>query len=171
MKKTWLLLFLLIVVISTTGCSTSSTTTSSTSSNSISPKNTEIAHANFCVGSSEIGNPSIKFEPPLIQVKNDKWSSLQMPLEPGRYKITVTTNTPESIITMGLTWRKIKSYDKFGTPDQYEGGSIANLESNRHADINQEVIIPAGAIGKIFLRGPTGSQSGNCGAIIVTRIM
>ena len=173
MKRSWLLLLLLIIIIIlTTGCSTnpSSTSSSSTIQNSVSSKNTEIAHAKFCLGTGEISDPSIKFEPPLFQVKTGSFSSLRMPLEPGKYQILVTTSAPETVVRVGASWSRIIKYDKFGTPSQYDGGGGYMGDSNRDSDLNIEFLVPDGAKGEIGLVGPTGDRSGNCGTIIVTRI-
>ena len=174
MKKSWLLLFLLIIFLSISGCSTTSTSfTTSTTQNSIRSENMEIAHANFCF----VADGSDRFDPPLVQDNYNGWvhsGRVRMPIEPGKYKITATTSTPEASISVKVDYRKFMRYDKFGIPlydDMFDfaGGG----KSDRFSDYNGEVLLPDGSIeGNITIASnPTGYNSPKCGTIIVTRLM
>jgi len=174
MKRFFPLIFLILILISTTGCLTNSgaSTSSSLTPDSISSKEKEIANSRFCVG-YEGNNQYVTFEPPLVQNTYYKtYGVLTMPLESGKYRITVTTDTPEGIVRVSVTWKKYVGNDKFGNP-LYEGVGYSSGVSDRNADFRTEVIIPdsspEGTI-QIF-DAQTVQQNHNCGRIIVTRLI
>ena len=189
MKKSWLLLFLLIIVISIAGCSSTSSTTSSPSSsstvpNSISPNNKEIAKVDFCIGNNNV--KYMTFNPPLVQYKTEwerQWEAehrmpssaetkLMMPIEPGKYKITILTYVPEDVVDATIGYDSVSDIDKFGNL-KYSTNTKYLGQSNSHSNLNTEFIIPTSSInGKIILTNPFGGGNlgKNCGTIIVTQI-
>jgi hypothetical protein len=173
MKKTFPFFFLILILISTMGCLTNSgsTSSSSTTPNSIGSKDTEITNSQFCVG-YEGNNQYVTFEPPLVQNTYYKtYGVLAMPLESGKYRITVTTDTPEGIVRVSVTWKKFVGNDKFGNP-MYEGVGHSSGVSNRNADFKTEVLIPDSSPGgtiQIF-DAQTVHQNHNCGRVNVTRL-
>ena len=170
MKKTCLLFSLLIIIILTAGCSTNSTSTSSSSTpqNSIRPEYKEITHAQFCLGNNT-------FEPPLVRDTINGWvHPLRMPIEPGKYKIIVTTSSPEAAIWVRIDYRDLRGYDKFGIPQYGIFNIIGDFTVDRSGDLNKEIIIPEKSIeGNIsFQSAPSGYPTNpNCGTIIVKRLM
>jgi len=167
--KSVLIVLLIVIFLAFSGCSTIS---NSTTPNSISPAYNKITDSHFCVG-SEGNNPYITFEPPLIRNTIYKtYGVVTMPIESGKYKITVTTDTPEGIVRVSVTWKKFVGNDKFGTP-MYEGVGYSSGLSDRNTDFNTEVLIPDSSPGGTIeiLDAQTVHQSHNCGRIIVTKLM
>lgn len=174
MKNFWQLILLLIFLIFTIGCSmiSSSTSSSSNPSSSVNLTYKEIANSKFCVG-YEGNHPYITFEPPLVKdPKYITYGGLSLPIESGKYRITVTTDTPEGNVYVSITWPKFVGNDKFGNP-MYEGVGYSSGYSDRKSDFNTEVLIPDSSHGGTIqiVDAQTIDQNHNCGRIIVKQLM
>ncbi len=143
--------------------------------------NSEIANAKFCFlnGVNEgisVGGPSSgpvpTFDSPLVPVAALPAYSLQMPVNPGKYKILLTTTTPESSVDLEIWYNGFVQKDKFGNP-LYKFQKIKIGTSNKYADLNSLITIPDGSIaGKIniFQSIERLGRNDNCGTLIVTKI-
>lgn len=170
-----LMTFLIILSVSIAGCSSTSPSASSTtqpgktsvSSNSAIGK---VTHAKFCVEKGDANSyGGASFESPLTYVKNGLNPYFEMPIEPGNYKIVVTTSNPNSVANIELSYKKFVKSDKFGTP-MYEYQSNRIGTSDRNADLNTDISIPDGSIeGKIKILRSNSIDADNCGTISVGR--
>jgi hypothetical protein len=140
--------------------------------------NKEIANAEFCfygrgneIGVSRGNTPS--FESPLVLDASYSTSyALQMPINPGKYKILLTTSTPQSVVKLEVFYQATTGNDKFGNTLYSRSQKLDIGESNRYADLNTEISIPVGSIDRkinIFVPFQNWGND-NCGTLIVTAI-
>jgi hypothetical protein len=96
---------------------------------------------------------------------------VQMPVEPGTYRIMVTTSMPQSAVDIKVSYNKVINRDKFGNPlFRYEEVELGTVD--RFKDMDKQFTVPDGSTGgllKVF-RNIYSSSGDDCGSIKVYKL-